>query len=48
MARFEGFYASILYACFFTLDFDVRVEESTRRGRSDMVLMRGNQVFVLE
>ena len=48
MARFEGFYASILYACFFTLDFDVRVEESTLRGRSDMVLMRGNQVFVLE
>ena len=48
IARFEGFYASILYACFFTLDFDVRVEESTRRGRSDMVLMRGNQVFVLE
>ena len=48
MARFEGFYASILYACFFTLDFDIRVEESTRRGRSDMVLMRGNQVFVLE
>ena len=48
IARFEGFYASILYACFFTLDFDVRVEESTLRGRSDMVLMRGNQVFVLE
>ena len=48
MARFEGYYASILYACFFTLDFDVRVEESTHRGRSDMVLVRGNQVFVLE
>ena len=48
MARFEGYYASILYACFFTLDFDVRVEESTRRGRSDMVLMRKGQVFVLE
>ena len=35
MASFEGYYASILYACFFTLDFDVRVEESTRRGRSE-------------
>ena len=48
VARFEGYYASILYACFCLLGLDVRAEESTHKGRSDMVLRRGNQVFVLE
>ena len=48
VARYEGYYASILYACFCLLGLDVRAEESTHKGRSDMVLRRGNQVFVLE
>ncbi len=44
----EGFYAAILYAGLFTLDLDIRVEESTRHGRSDLVLIRPGHVFVLE
>ena len=48
MARFEGYYASILYSCFCLLGLDVRAEESTHKGRSDMVLRREGQVFVLE
>ncbi len=46
--RSEGHYATVLYACFRALGLDMRVEESTGRGRSDMVLMREGQVFVLE
>ncbi len=46
--RSEGHYATVLYACFRALGLDMRVEESTGRGRSDMVLMRAGQVFVLE
>ncbi len=46
--RFEGYHASVLYACFLTLGLDIRVEDSTSRGRSDMVLMDQGQVFVLE
>ena len=48
MARFEGYYASILYSCFCLLGLDIRAEESTHKGRSDMVLRREGQVFVLE
>ncbi len=46
--RSEGHYATVLYACFRALGLDMRVEESTGRGRSDMVLLRAGQVFVLE
>ncbi len=44
----EGHYASLLYACFVILGMEIRAEDSTNRGRADMVLIRDNQVFVLE
>ena len=48
LARYESWYAGILYACFRTIGVDLRVEESTSHGRSDMVLLHGGQVFALE
>ena len=48
MARHEAWYAGMLYACFRTIGLDLRVEEASSRGRSDMVLLHGGQVFVLE
>ena len=47
-ARYEAWYAGMLYACFRTIGVDLRVEESTSHGRSDMVLLHGGQVFVME
>ncbi len=47
-ARYEAWYAGMLYACFRTIGVDLRVEESSSRGRSDMVLLHGGRVFVLE
>ena len=47
-ARYEAWYAGMLYACFRTIGLDLRVEESSGRGRADMVLLHGGQVFVLE
>ena len=47
-ARYEAWYAGMLYACFRAIGVDLRVEESTSHGRSDMVLLHGGQVFVLE
>lgn len=38
----------MLYACLRTIGVDLRVEESSSHGRSDMVLLHGGQVFVLE
>ena len=48
LARYEAWYASLLYMCLRSIGVDLRVEESSSRGRSDMVLHLGDQVFVLE
>ena len=47
-ARYEAWYAGMLYACFRTIGLDLRVEDSSSRGRADMVLLHGRQVFVFE
>ncbi len=47
-ARYEAWYAGMLYACFRTIGLDLRVEDSSGRGRADMVVLHGNQVFVFE
>ena len=48
LTRYEAWYAGILYACFRAKGVDLRLEESTARGRADMVLLHGGQVFVME
>ncbi len=48
LARYEAWYASLLYMCFRAIGIDLRVEEATSRGRADMVVFLGGQVFVLE
>ena len=47
-ARYEAWYAGMLYACFRTIGLDLRVEDSSDRGRADMVVLHGGQVFVFE
>ena len=47
-ARYEAWYAGMLYACFRTTGLDLRVEDSSGRGRADMVVLHGGQVFVFE
>jgi len=47
-ARYEAWYAGMLYACFSMIGLDFRAEESSGQGRSDMVVFHGGQVFVLE
>ena len=48
LARYEAWYASLLHMCFRAIGVDVRVEEASSRGRADMVVLTGGQVFVLE
>ena len=48
LGRYESHYAAMLYLTFRAIGADVRVEESSHRGRADMVLLHGGQVFVLE
>ena len=48
LARYEAWYASLLYMCLRSAGADPAVEESSSRGRADMVLGLGGRVFVLE
>ncbi|MCY4264749.1 MAG: AAA family ATPase [Gammaproteobacteria bacterium] len=47
-ARKECWYATILFGCLRMVGLDVRAEESSRRGRADMVVLHKDQVFVFE
>ena len=48
LGRYEAWYASMLYMSFRTIGVDLRVEEASYRGRSDLVVLHQGQVFVLE
>ena len=48
LARYEAWYASLLHMCFRAIGVDLRVEDASSRGRADMVVLMGGQVFVLE
>ncbi len=48
LARYEAWYASLLYMCLRAVGADLAVEEASSRGRADMVLRLGGQVFVIE
>ena len=48
LARYEAWYASLLHMCFRAVGVDVRAEDASSRGRADMVVLTGGQVFVIE
>ena len=48
LARHEAWYASLLHMVFRAIGVDVRAEEATSRGRADMVVPLGDEVFVIE
>ena len=48
MAGYEAHYASVFYSHFAAAGMDVRVEESTAHGRSDMVVLFDGNVYVFE
>ncbi len=48
LGHHESWYASMLYMSFRTTTANLAVEEMTSQGRSDMVLLHENQVFVFE
>ncbi len=48
LARFEAWYAGLTYMLFQAVGVEVKAEEASSRGRSDLVILYGGQVFVLE
>ncbi len=48
LAGFEGYYASIFYSYFAALGLDITVEDSTNRGRIDMVVRFSGHIYLFE
>ncbi len=48
LARYEAWYASLFYMSLRAVGMDLSVEEASHRGRADLVVRLGGQVFVLE
>ncbi len=48
IAHYEGYYASVFYAFFAALGLDVRVEDSSSRGRVDMAVRLRDAVWLIE
>ncbi|MCY4188747.1 MAG: PD-(D/E)XK nuclease domain-containing protein [Bryobacterales bacterium] len=48
LGQYEAHYAAMLYMTFCAVGAEIRAEESTSRGRADLVLLHGGQVFVLD
>ncbi|MCY4305868.1 MAG: AAA family ATPase [Aestuariivita sp.] len=48
IARYETWYAGLLHMGFRAIGVDVRSEEASSRGRADLVILTGGQVFIVE
>ena len=48
MAGYEAHYASVFYSHFAAAGMDVRAEESTARGRSDLAVLYNGNVYLFE
>jgi CO dehydrogenase/acetyl-CoA synthase epsilon subunit len=48
MANYEGYYASIIYSCFYALGLKVIAEDVTNQGRIDLTVMLGANLYIIE
>ena len=48
IARYEGYYASVFYSSFAALGLEVTVEDSSSRGRLDMAVRAGSQMYLFD
>ncbi len=48
IARYEGFYASVVYSYFAALGYEIAVEESSSHGRLDLAVRTGGHVYLFE
>ncbi len=48
LPNFEGYYASVLYAFFASLNAQIIPEDITNRGQADMTILLGNHIYIME
>jgi len=46
--RYEGFYASVLYACFASIGVDIIAEDVSNKGRVDLTIKAAGKTFLFE
>ncbi|GAB4454861.1 MAG: ATP-binding protein [Bacteroidia bacterium] len=46
--KYEGFYASVLYALMMSTGLDIVVEDNTNKGRVDMVIRYNKRTYIME
>ncbi len=46
--QYEGYYASLIYACLVSLGFDVIAKDTTNHGRIDLTLFTENTIYIFE
>ncbi len=48
MVRYEGFYASVIYAYLQSLGYDIRAEDVTNIGRADLTMIMKDKIYIFE
>lgn len=48
IARFEGYYASVIYSYLASTGFHIRAEDSTSTGRIDLTITTNNAIWIFE
>lgn len=48
IAQYEGYYASVFYSHFAALGLDIRLEDTTHKGRIDMTVLFNGHVYLFE
>ncbi len=48
IANYEGFYASVLYAFFYSLPIDIIAEDVTNKGRIDLTIQAFDKTYIFE
>ena len=46
--HYEGYYASVIYACLVSLGFQTVAEDTTNKGRVDMSIILPDKVYIVE
>jgi len=46
--KYEGYYASVTYACLVSLGFDIIAEDTTNHGRIDLTLFTEDKIYIFE
>jgi hypothetical protein len=48
LSGFEGYYASVVYACFASVGFEVIPEDVTNKGRIDLTVKSAKGIWIFE